>query len=207
MQELTITDLPEEIIEKIFSEFQCLFDDDILVHLTTCCKLFNAVIGSSPKLMDSFTLFWGDQTEQEKKELTKTTRKYRRISISEASGFEPSLLTFVSKNASTLTHLHLYECYVKASDLEALLSAVSGRLEDISFCDYEFTCDTDAKPIEFPKLKEIDLMYGKKDSDSVLFEFLKGARKVKVRNWTKFTQKFLLFRNQSISFVILGVLL
>lgn len=185
----TILDLPDEILESIFSEFDDFSDEKLkktLFNLTETCKRFYAVIDSSPKLMKLFNLYWETQTDREKEQLAGSKRKFSSICIQNATGFESSFLRFLKNHSSTLTYLDICEFNVLVSEIEALLRAVSGSLEELILNEIKITRDTEVIPIELPKLGFIMYNCGSRDNDVVLFEFFKAAKNVKVRKCFKF---------------------
>lgn len=164
--EAKIVDLHTEILEKIF----LMLPSDSIKNLTQVSKKFNDVIGSNKQLMDSFIVMWRKCSQgDDLRPLLTSRRKYRKINIKTvtalkpnniASALKPSLVIFLSNNATTLKDVTIENSAIKASELQQLLELVRENLETIELTCVKLFIDCDIEPIHLPKLVKLDLEAG-----------------------------------------------
>jgi hypothetical protein len=181
MAEVNLSDLHEEILEKIF-----LYADKIK-ELTEVCKKFNDVIGSSALLMDKLVVNWKEVKFNDVKPLLESKRKYRNIRIEEI-GLKMDLVNFLKFH--NLTELSLVNSSLSIFDCELIFKIIKENIVDLKLYDVKIWGEKETVPIDFPKLDTLYLSVVKSDKMSLIFNFFKGAD-IDVSN-TKHLNKFLL---------------
>lgn len=175
--QLQITDLPKEILEKIFIKLPYWQ----IPELTEICKQFNDVVSSSVQLMESFDVQWRKREKGEDiRMLLSSTRKYRRMQILEAVGLKKSLRSFLDNHSSTLTFVSMHDCSLKSSELRTLLDFVAPNIKTFSMCDVNFEVDCEVVPLKLPKLDYMEVMYGAGEGYCSIINFFAEAPNIKV---------------------------
>jgi len=169
MSGINITDLHEEILEKIF----LYTSSDKIKELTEVCTKFNDVIGSSARLMDKFVVNWNEVKFKDIQPLLASKRKYRNVQIDEI-GVNQDLVHFL--NIHNLTKLTLHHSTLSIYDCELILKIVRENIVDLKFYEVKIWGEKETAPINFPNIDTIFLNAVKSDKMSLIFNFFKGAK-------------------------------
>ncbi|KAG5684998.1 hypothetical protein PVAND_014201 [Polypedilum vanderplanki] len=174
---MNICHLPDNILEKIFSEI----DYYEVPNLTLVCKRFNDVIGSSSQLMKNLVIFWKKNITKKAdlKLLLSSNRKYQIISIKEVVGIEQNLQNVYTKYANSLTEVQFFDCSFKSSELSATLKILQENLREIGMCKVNFEIDSIMKPIGFKKLEDMNMMYFSSNGFCKIFNLFIDCKSLK----------------------------
>lgn len=162
----------DEILEEIFN----YLPGCSIPKLTTVCTRFNDVISSSVKLMNNFEVQWSKNKHLDMRPLLQSTRKYRKMQINSITGLKHNLFQFIADHRKTLTSLHFFECSFAVSEIRIILDLVSANLEEFSLCEVNLAADVEMHPMSFPKLKVIDLMYGRCNGFVSIIKAFEGSQ-------------------------------
>lgn len=165
--------MPSEVLEHIL-KFVPGYE---IPDLTLVSKQFNEVISNSVKLMNNFEVQWDRSKDRgDMRPLLKSKRKYRKLNVLEITGIKPCFDRFITNHASTLTSIGFYDCAMTSTELYSILIRVASNLEEIDFCEVNFELDCDVKPIVMPKMKSMEIMYGRGDGYVSILNFFEGSK-------------------------------
>lgn len=153
MSEINIAELPNEILEEIFS-----FSNGELKKLSLVCKRFNEAIGSSKKLMSKLTMRFGgySNNKRELQSLLASDRRYRKMYVGNISKFDFNLRQLMVRHASTLDEITLSDCCINLSEFAAVIKVLANNLRTICLDKVEFKAIKKVKPIKFHKLEQLE---------------------------------------------------
>ena len=164
---MNITELPDEILEKIFLDVSN--SGGYLKKLTESCKKFNSLIGSSVKLMERMILNWDVAGTKNVDILFTSKRNYRCIKVDNLSykradkRFDPLLLYFIQNQKSSIDTIQIRNEEYLLSELETLFKIVESNLKSISLDNIKCINDKEISTMNFPKLKVLSTFSGSFD--------------------------------------------
>lgn len=168
----SIEELSDEILEEILS----YLPGKSMLMLTTVSTRFNDVISSSVKLLNHFEVQWSSNTNLDLRPLLNSTRKYRNLRLYDVTALKYNLNQFIVNHRTTLKSIHLFDCKFNASEIQSILDLVSANLEDLNICEINIEADVEVQPISLPKLKDLELMYGRDSGFVAIIKAFEGAQ-------------------------------
>lgn len=142
--------LPNELFEMIAGHHEETSD---MLRLSEVSPRFNNLISKSTRLMSKINVLWTEKRDG--LEIPAKHRKYSDLLIFSVNECSLQLKKFCETFADSITHVRLWNCSFKMSEVHFMLSLVSSGLKSLCFINSPMLEQKLFPKIEMPRLKEL----------------------------------------------------